>query len=142
MILAKSDEPGTIDKTEPAASTKYKNIQLKVEPAYETVESNIVYVTTSDSYVVGELEDLPTRGDEIIISSPSERIIVLETDNIHFHDVQFYSTTTKNTVDAYPILLDEGVVDVKEHEPFHQTDDDKMQQYQIMSADELIEPSW
>lgn len=131
-------QPCAIDSGGPAAPARYKNIELKVEPAYRILENNIVYVTTSDGYVVGELSDVPAQSDDIIMASPTEQIIVLEAEDIQFQDIQFYASPIKDTAGGYPM-----VAEAKPYEEIHQAEiGDQMQQYQILSSNELVDTNW
>lgn len=137
MEVETAGQPGAIDNGDPAASACYKNIELKVEPAYRILENNIVYVTTSDGYVVGELSDVAAQSDDMIMASPTEQIIVLETEDIQFQDIQFYASPIKDTAGGYPM-----VVEAKPYEEIHQVEiDDQMQQYQILSSSE-VDTNW
>lgn len=69
---------------------------LKVEPSFEAIENEFVFVTTSEDYVVSQLTELSAKNDGIILPTEAfpeaEQIIVLETPDIDIQDVQYYSS--------------------------------------------------
>lgn len=69
-------------------------LTLKVDPDFQTMENEFVYVTTNENYVVSQLTALSAKNDGIILPTEAfpatEQIIVLETPDIDIQDVQYY----------------------------------------------------
>lgn len=111
-------------------NTPNTKASLKAESSYETTEADVVYLTASDNYMV---TDIPTKNDELILAtstfSQSEQIIVLETQEIMMASNEDYD----------PLIVEETLDNVKGEHEFHELVDGKVQQYQIISADELID---
>lgn len=123
VIVEEYDESCDVDADDSNNhySTTSNKVSLKVEPSYKTSENNVVYITANDDYIT-------TKSDEIIMASSSypqsEQIIVLETQEI-----------LMSPDEEYPIIVENSLVK-QEHEILL---DGEVQQYQIISADELIE---